>query len=66
MTIPKRALSCSPGAFKAVQTHSIREDKSPAVLENSVLTPEQTKSYEENGFLVFRNLVPHDQIDAYR
>ncbi|XP_022110313.1 phytanoyl-CoA dioxygenase, peroxisomal-like isoform X1 [Acanthaster planci] len=36
------------------------------VLPNSLLTPEQVASYERNGFLVIRNLVPHDKIDEYR
>jgi phytanoyl-CoA hydroxylase len=36
-------------------------------LENSngKLTPEQRAFYEENGFLVFRNLLPHYQLDEY-
>ncbi|CAH1784252.1 unnamed protein product [Owenia fusiformis] len=32
----------------------------------NVLTPEQRKSYEENGFLVIRNLVPKDKLERYR
>lgn len=31
-----------------------------------VLTEEQRKFYEDNGFLVIRGLVPHDKLDIYR
>ncbi|XP_030855396.1 phytanoyl-CoA dioxygenase, peroxisomal-like [Strongylocentrotus purpuratus] len=36
------------------------------VVKNSILTAEQERSYQENGFLVIPNLVPHHKIDAYR
>ncbi|XP_063958296.1 phytanoyl-CoA dioxygenase, peroxisomal-like [Lytechinus pictus] len=36
------------------------------VLKNSILTAEQEKSYQDNGFLVIPKLVPHHKIDMYR
>ncbi|KAM9313243.1 phytanoyl-CoA dioxygenase, peroxisomal [Gastrophryne carolinensis] len=35
-------------------------------LDNNLLTTEQRQFYEENGFLVIKNLVPHEDIDAFR
>lgn len=35
-------------------------------LDNNVLTPEQRQFYEENGFLVVKNLVSHKDIDDFR
>ena len=35
-------------------------------LDNDLLTPEQRQHYEENGFLVIKNLVPKDEIVKYR
>lgn len=35
-------------------------------LDNPRLTPAQRSFYEENGFLVIPNLVPHDLIDKWR
>ncbi|XP_071518968.1 phytanoyl-CoA dioxygenase, peroxisomal-like [Panulirus ornatus] len=35
-------------------------------LNNPKLTPAQRSFYEENGFLVIPNLVPHDKIDRWR
>lgn len=32
----------------------------------SILTPEQRQFYEENGYLVVRNLVPQSDLDRYR
>lgn len=34
--------------------------------ESGVLTEEQRDFYEENGYLIIRNLVTHDKIDKYR
>ena len=35
-------------------------------LDNPHLTQAQRTFYEQNGFLVIPNLVPHDKIDAWR
>ncbi|XP_069946621.1 phytanoyl-CoA dioxygenase, peroxisomal isoform X2 [Cherax quadricarinatus] len=35
-------------------------------LDNPHLTPSQRAFYEDNGFLVIPNLVPHDKIDRWR
>ena len=35
-------------------------------LDNNVLTLEQRKFYEENGFLVIKNLVSDDDIQRFR
>ena len=35
-------------------------------LENKVLTYEQRKFYEENGYFVVRRLVPQEKLDVYR
>nr|XP_045596155.1 phytanoyl-CoA dioxygenase, peroxisomal-like isoform X1 [Procambarus clarkii] len=35
-------------------------------LDNTRLTPAQRAFYEENGFLVIPNLVPHDKIDQWK
>ncbi len=35
-------------------------------LDNAALTPEQRRSYEENGFLVVKNCVPKEQLAKYR
>ncbi|XP_044136025.1 phytanoyl-CoA dioxygenase, peroxisomal-like isoform X1 [Bufo gargarizans] len=35
-------------------------------LDNNLLTPEQRQFYEENGFLVIKNLVSHKDIDEFR
>jgi len=34
-------------------------------LDNPRLTVEQREFYEENGYIVFRNLIPHHQLDLY-
>ena len=33
---------------------------------SGVLSPEQRRAYEEDGFLVVRGLVPQDKLDTYR
>lgn len=35
-------------------------------LDNPVLSYEQRKFYEDNGFIVIRNLVPKEKLDVYR
>ncbi|XP_078596481.1 phytanoyl-CoA dioxygenase, peroxisomal-like [Branchiostoma floridae x Branchiostoma japonicum] len=35
-------------------------------VDGGVLTHQQRKFYEENGFLVIKNLISHDKIDVYR
>ena len=39
---------------------------SPYTYDNGILTLEQRKFYDKNGFLVIRNLVKHDDIRKYR
>ena len=39
---------------------------SPYTYDNGILTPEQRLFYDENGYLVIRNLVKHEDIDVYR
>lgn len=38
---------------------------SPYTYDNGVLTPEQRKFYDDNGFLVIRNLVKHEDLRKY-
>lgn len=35
-------------------------------LDNPVLSYEQRKFYEDNGYIVIRNLVPKEKLDIYR
>ena len=35
-------------------------------LNNPVLSYEQRKFYEDNGYVVIRNLVPKEKLDIYR
>lgn len=35
-------------------------------LDNPILTPEQRQFYEDNGFIVIKNLVEHELLDACR
>lgn len=38
----------------------------PYTYDNGILTPEQRMFYDENGYLVIRNLVKHEDIQMYR
>ncbi|XP_028397858.1 phytanoyl-CoA dioxygenase, peroxisomal-like [Dendronephthya gigantea] len=39
---------------------------SPYTYDNGILNAEQRKFYDENGYLVIRNLVKHEEIQKYR
>ncbi|XP_030071556.1 phytanoyl-CoA dioxygenase, peroxisomal [Microcaecilia unicolor] len=41
-------------------------DKFCYTLDNDVLSPEQRLFYEENGFLLVKNLVSHEDLDRFR
>ena len=42
------------------------EDTFRFTLENPLLSHEQRRFYEENGYVVIKNLVPGDKLDKYR
>ncbi len=48
------------------QSSSTTNDfNSPYTYDNGILTTEQRKFYDENGYLVIRNLVGHEEITKY-
>jgi len=58
---------CSPTAAaggETVKTFKYTVDPSPG--EPPILSQAQREFYEENGYLVFRRLVPVDELDVYR
>ncbi|CAB4012067.1 phytanoyl- dioxygenase, peroxisomal [Paramuricea clavata] len=50
------------GHLKGRNNHIVN---SPYTYDNGILTPEQRKFYDENGYLVIRNLVKHEEIRKY-
>ncbi|XP_061167989.1 phytanoyl-CoA dioxygenase, peroxisomal-like [Saccostrea echinata] len=62
---PTGSISCVP----TLSTGGVVSDVSGKfryTLDNSILSYEQRKFYEDNGYLVIRNLVPKEELDKYR
>jgi phytanoyl-CoA hydroxylase len=66
---PRRhQLSLCPISAEQLISHSpvYSQYKYTADIASRLLTEEQRKSYEENGFIVIKNLVRKDKLDEYR
>src|SRR6218665_320745 len=61
LTFQQRLCSGQPQTFSSVGGYVYTSSE-----VESALTPEQKAFYEENGFLVVRNLVPKPKLAVYR
>ncbi|KAF0029455.1 hypothetical protein F2P81_018560 [Scophthalmus maximus] len=65
-------LDRSPAAIQAAPTsaQTLARRRPPQSLrytfDSDLLTPEQRLSYEQNGFVLIRNLVPEEDVDKFR